>query len=55
MNEYCYLSSVIDNEMSMFHEFKYVYHKVEQKVYTVGKLRYVIDERSSVLIYNQAI
>ena len=39
----------------MFHEYKAVYHKVEQKVFMLGKLRYFVDKKTAVLIHKQVV
>ena len=55
VSKYCYLGSIIDNEMTMLHEYKAVYRKVEQKVFMLGKLRYLVDKKTAVLIYKQVV
>ena len=45
VSKYCYLGSIIDNEMTMLHEYKALYHKVEQKVFMLRKLQYFVDCR----------
>ena len=53
---FCYLECIIDNELSMLPEYKAIYRKVEQKVFMLGKLRYIIDKKkSSFLDQKQAI
>ena len=55
VEHFCYLGCIIDSELSMVPALKDVYRKVEQKVYMLGKLRYLVDKKSAVLIYKQTI
>ena len=52
---FCYLGCKIDSGLTMLPALKDVYRKVEQKVYMLGKLRYLVDKKSAVLIYKQTI
>ena len=51
----CYLGAILDNAMTMALEYKAVYRKVEQKIFMLGKLRYFLDKKASLLVYKQAI
>ena len=55
VNKFCYLGCIIDNEMTMVSEYKFVYHRVEHKIFLLGKLRYFIDKRAALMVYKQAI
>ena len=55
VDNFCYLGCIIDSELSMIPALKDVYRKVEQKIYMLGKLRYLVDKKSAVLIYKQTI
>ena len=55
VEHFCYLGCIIDSELSVVPALKDVYRKVEQKVYMLGKLRYLVDKKSAVLIYKQTI
>ena len=55
VNKFCYLGCILDNEMSMLHEYKAIYRRIEHKVYMLGKLRYFIDKKAALLVYKQAI
>ena len=37
----------------MVPEYKAVYRRVEHKIFKLGKLRYVIDRRAALLVYEQ--
>ena len=55
VHNYCYLGCVINDELTLANEYKALYRKVECKVYMLGKLRYYIDKKTSLLIYKQAV
>ena len=55
VDHFCYLGCIIDSELTMLPALKCVYRKVEQKIYMLGKLRYLVDKNSAVLIYKQTI
>ena len=55
VNTFCYLGCIIDTELTMLPALKHIYRKVEQKIYMLGKLRYLVDKKSAVLIYKQTI
>ena len=55
VNKFCYLGCTIDRDMTMYHEYKALYRKVEHQIFMLGKLRYLVDKRSAVLVYKQAI
>ena len=49
VDNFCYLN------LTMVPALKDIYRKVEQKIYLLGKLRYLVDKSSAVLIYKQTI
>ena len=51
----CYLGCIIDNELTMIPQYKAVYRRVEQKVFMLGKLPYLVDKKSAILVYKQDI
>ena len=55
VDNFCYLGCIIDNELTMIPQFKAVYRRVEQKVFMLCKLRYLVDKKSATLVYKQAI
>ena len=55
VRNFCYLGCIIDSELTMLPALKDVYRKVEQKVYMLGKLRYLVDKKSAILIYKQTV
>ena len=55
VRKYCYLGCIIDDELTMLHEYKAVYRKAERKIFMLGKLRYFVDSNTALLIYKQAI
>ena len=55
VKNFCYLGCIIDSELTMVPALKDVYRKVEQKIYMLGKLRYLVDKKTAVLIYKQTI
>ena len=55
INNFCYLGCIIDSELTMLPALKSVHRKVEQKIYMLGKLRFLVDKKSAVLIYKQTI
>ena len=55
VENFCYLGCIIDNKLTMVPQYKAVYRRVEQKVFMLGKLRYLIDKKSALLVYKQTI
>ena len=55
VRKYCYLGCIIDDELTMLHEYKAVYRKAESKIFMLGKLRYFVDSNTALLIYKQTI
>ena len=55
VDHFCYLGCIIDNGLTMLPQYKAVYRRVEQKIFMLAKLRYLLDKNSTVLIYKQTI
>ena len=55
VHTYCYLGSVLNDELTLENEYKALDRKLEQKVYMLGKLRYYIDKRTALLVYKQSV
>ena len=55
VNKFCYLGCIIDDKLSMEHEYKAAYRRVEHKIFMLSKLRYFIDKKAALLVYKQAI
>ena len=43
VHSYCYLGCVMNDELTLTNEYKALYHKVERKIYMLGKLRYYVN------------
>ena len=41
--------------MSMTHKYKSVYRRVDQKIFKLSNLRYLVDKKAALTIYKQAI
>ena len=55
VEHFCYLGCIIDNDLTMLPQYKAIYRRVEQKIYMLCKLRYLLDKHSTLLVYKQAI
>ena len=55
VENFCYLGCIIDRELTMLAQYNAVYRRVEQKLFMLYKLRYLLDKHSTVLIYKQAV
>ena len=55
VDNFCYLGCIIDSDLTMLPALKDVYRKVEQKIYMLGKLRYLVDKKSAIIIYKQTV
>ena len=55
VENFCYLGCIIHSGLTMSPALKDAYRKVEQKIYMLGKLRYLVDKKSAVLTYKQTV
>ena len=55
VENFSYLGCIIDRELTMVPQYKAIYRRVEQKMFMLCKLRYLLDKQSAVLVYKQAI
>ena len=55
VENFSYLGCIIYRELTMVPQYKAIYRRVEQKMFMLCKLRYLLDKQSAVLVYKQAI
>ena len=55
VNNFRYLGCILDHELTMVPAYNDIHRKVEHKNYMLGKIRYLLDKKSALLVYKQTV
>ena len=55
VNQYNYLGLILDNEMTLQPLFKNIKKRVNNKIFSLRKLRKYLDQNAAILVYKQTI